>query len=122
MTTQEQAYIEGFVKRASEYGFNYNEAINLLKQATLQGKQYKLDVNHNGKIEADDLKALRNRKKTVKTAAPGLVTGGTGAATMPKVNPAMQNEKIMQPKQRAFNQDPRTGRTLSPAELAKANE
>lgn len=33
MNTQEQAYIEGFVKRASQYGFNYNEAISLLKQA-----------------------------------------------------------------------------------------
>jgi hypothetical protein len=34
MNTQEQAYIEGFVKRASEYGFSYNEAIELLKSAT----------------------------------------------------------------------------------------
>jgi len=33
MTTQEQAYIEGFVKRASEYGFNQNEAVELLKYA-----------------------------------------------------------------------------------------
>jgi hypothetical protein len=33
MTTQEQAYINGFVKRASEYGLNQNEAIELLKQA-----------------------------------------------------------------------------------------
>jgi hypothetical protein len=29
----EQAYIEGFVKRASEYGFSRNEAVSLLKQA-----------------------------------------------------------------------------------------
>lgn len=29
----EQAYIEGFVKRASEYGFSEHEAIELLKQA-----------------------------------------------------------------------------------------
>jgi hypothetical protein len=33
MTQQEQAYIEGFVKRAAEYGFNEAEAINFLKQA-----------------------------------------------------------------------------------------
>jgi len=32
MNTQ-QAYIEGFVKRASEYGFSEDEAISLLKQA-----------------------------------------------------------------------------------------
>jgi hypothetical protein len=31
--TTEQAYINGFVKRASEYGYNEVEAVNLLKQA-----------------------------------------------------------------------------------------
>ena len=33
MNTQQQAYINGFVKRASEYGINQNEAIELLKSA-----------------------------------------------------------------------------------------
>jgi hypothetical protein len=33
MYTQEEAYIEGFVKRAHEYGFSSREAIQLLKQA-----------------------------------------------------------------------------------------
>lgn len=33
MTTQEQAYINGFVKRAAQYGFAEQEAINILKQA-----------------------------------------------------------------------------------------
>jgi hypothetical protein len=33
MSTQEQAFINGFVKRAMEYGFDQNEAIHLLKQA-----------------------------------------------------------------------------------------
>ena len=32
-TQQQQAYINGFVKRASEHGLNHNEAIDLLKQA-----------------------------------------------------------------------------------------
>lgn len=32
--TTEQAYIEGFVKRASEYGYSTNEAINILKEAS----------------------------------------------------------------------------------------
>jgi hypothetical protein len=67
MNTQ-QAYIEGFVKRASQYGFSYNEAISLLKQAALTGDQHKLDINHDGKIGASDLKALRNRKKTPEIA------------------------------------------------------
>ena len=34
MNTQEQAYLEGFVKRASEYGFDENEAVNLLKESS----------------------------------------------------------------------------------------
>ena len=33
MSTQEQAYIEGFVKRAAEYGFDENEAVEILKEA-----------------------------------------------------------------------------------------
>jgi hypothetical protein len=34
MNTQQQAYINGFVKRASEYGFSEAEARKLLKEAT----------------------------------------------------------------------------------------
>lgn len=34
MNTQQQAYIEGFVKRASEYGFSEEEALNTLKAAS----------------------------------------------------------------------------------------
>ena len=30
----QQAYIEGFVKRAGEYGYSRNEAMQFLKQAT----------------------------------------------------------------------------------------
>ena len=33
MNTQQQAYIEGFVKRAGEYGLSHDEAIALLKSA-----------------------------------------------------------------------------------------
>jgi hypothetical protein len=33
MNTQQQAYIEGFVKRASEYGLTQNEAFELLKSS-----------------------------------------------------------------------------------------
>ena len=29
MNTQEQAYLEGFVKRAAEYGFDEDEAMDL---------------------------------------------------------------------------------------------
>ena len=34
---QEQAYINGFVKRAAEYGLDYSEALNLLKSAEKPG-------------------------------------------------------------------------------------
>ena len=51
MNTQEQAYIEGFVKRASEYGFSYNEAINLLKQSAEDGP---FSMDQVSKAEADD--------------------------------------------------------------------
>jgi hypothetical protein len=64
MTTQQQAYIEGFVKRANEYGFSNQEALSILKQASeLKGNQHKLDVDKDGKIEASDLRKLRQRKQ-----------------------------------------------------------
>jgi hypothetical protein len=34
MTLQDQAYIEGFVKRASEYGYSESDAIAMLKNAS----------------------------------------------------------------------------------------
>lgn len=36
MNTQEQAYINGFVKRANEHGFTDKEAVEILKQASPQ--------------------------------------------------------------------------------------
>lgn len=35
MTNQEQAFVEGFIKRADERGLNYGEAISLFKQAAM---------------------------------------------------------------------------------------
>jgi hypothetical protein len=72
MTTQQQAYIEGFVKRAAQYGYNYFDAMNILKAAELKGDQHKLDVDKDGKIEAEDLKKLRQRKQAADVlTAPG---------------------------------------------------
>lgn len=62
MSTQ-QAFINGFVKRAAEYGYNHFEAMNILKVAELKGDQHKLDVDKDGKIEGSDLKKLRQRKQ-----------------------------------------------------------
>ena len=88
MTPQQQhAYIEGFVKRAAEYGFDESEAIAILKQAAeLKGDQHKLDVDKDGKIEGEDLKKLRQRKQAADgSAAPAApaqkpIVGGTAAA------------------------------------------
>lgn len=60
----DQAYIKGFVKRASQYGYSQYDAMNILKAAAeLKGGQHKLDVDKDGKIEASDLKKLRQRKQ-----------------------------------------------------------
>jgi len=98
MTNQEYSFLEGFVKRASEYGYNEIEAIEMLKSAG-----------------------------PVIQAGTGAITGGSLAAkpiapVKPVVTPAMRNESIMQPKQRAFNQDPRTGAVLTPAQMAAMQE
>lgn len=34
MTAQQQAYVNGFVKRAAEYGFSDHEALSILKKAS----------------------------------------------------------------------------------------
>jgi len=67
-------YIEGFLGRAVEYGASVKQAVDLydqalshttelLKSAKLVGDQHKLDVDNDGKIEAEDLKKLREGKK-----------------------------------------------------------
>ena len=83
MSTQ-QAFINGFVKRAAQYGYNYFEAMNILKAAELKGDQHKLDVDKDGKIEGSDLKKLRQRKQ----AADGQVVQPT---TQVPVTPNVPN-------------------------------
>jgi hypothetical protein len=67
-------YIEGFLARAVEHGASIKQAVdlydqalshtsNLLKSSALKGDQHKLDVDNDGKIEAEDLKKLREGKK-----------------------------------------------------------
>jgi hypothetical protein len=71
------AYIEGFIKQAVAHGTGIEQAVTMydnilsstigqLKQAELKGKQHKLDVDGDGKIEASDLKKLREGKKISK--------------------------------------------------------
>ena len=60
MNTQ-QAYIEGFVKRALEYGLNENEAVNLLKSA----------------MDSVETQPVNQPGIEFKTTAPGLNPGPT---------------------------------------------
>ena len=72
------SYIEGFLNQAIDRGVSVNQAVDMydqsltntiqsFKQAELKGNQHKLDVDCDGKIEAEDLKKLREGKKA-KTA------------------------------------------------------
>ena len=76
-------YVEGFLEQAVGRGMNLKQAVELydsafsttfkqLKTSQLKGDQHKLDLDGDGKIEGDDLKKLREGKKTSvdeKTAA-----------------------------------------------------
>jgi hypothetical protein len=61
MNNQEH-FINGFLKRAMEYGLSEQEAVTILKQSSLVGDQHKIDTNKNGKIDAQDLAMLRKGK------------------------------------------------------------
>jgi hypothetical protein len=76
------SYIEGFLNQAIDRGVSVKTAVDYydqaltntvvsIKQAKLKGNQHKLDTNHDGKIDATDLKNLRESKHSVdaKTAA-----------------------------------------------------
>jgi hypothetical protein len=45
VNTQEQAYINGFVKRAAEYGIDENQAIELLKTSLAKGELHDLKAS-----------------------------------------------------------------------------
>ena len=84
--TNQEAYINGFVKRAAEYGLTTQEAIELLKTSGVPPEHM------------NDLGAALSTKAPVKPAAK------QQPVNKPHVSPAMKNESMMQPKQRAFNQ------------------
>ena len=81
MNIQEQAYIEGFVKRASEYGFSQDEAISLLKSATAADAPalqvpptFAQGLNN---VKGNLLNALRNPNNINPVNAP-IMTGSAG--------------------------------------------
>jgi hypothetical protein len=68
-----QAYIEGFVKRASEYGLNQNEAVQLLKAAA--------DVAHYPKVIG------AKRLLAAGAGITGATLGGIGGAAYGLLSP-----------------------------------
>lgn len=82
--TTEQAYINGFVKRASEYGFSAQEAIELLKTSGVPPQHM------------NDLGAALSTKAPVKPVAK--------SQRPAQVSRPHLDEAKMQTGQRAFNQ------------------
>jgi hypothetical protein len=97
MTTQEQAYITGFVKRANEYGFDNHEALELLKQAGVT-------------LTPEKIQALLKGF----TRSSGLLGSGLGAAgggLLGGVNGLMNPDQSI---------DPRTGEIVKQNRLLSA--
>lgn len=96
--TNQEAYINGFVKRAAEYGYSAQEAIELLKTSGVPP------------AHIDDLGAALSTKAQVKPVVKSVVKPTVKPTVKPQpvnkssVNPAMENERMMQPNQRAYNQ------------------
>lgn len=75
MTTTEQAYINGFVKRASEYGVDQHTAIELLKSAGLLSElvgQAKLK-KHAGSFPIRPAKVRKGLKQPVNLGNAGTI-------------------------------------------------
>ena len=101
MTVQQEAYINGFVKRANQHGLSDYQAIELLKESgalgdlvTSAGNAYNNYVNSKNTPSAADLVANQNaRKNYIKQMPrqpagqqlPAPVNTGTGATTAPVV-------------------------------------
>jgi hypothetical protein len=66
--TTEQAYIEGFVKRASEYGYDENQALEILKEAKAKIPETSIPETIDSSEElknknfVDKIKALEKRR------------------------------------------------------------
>jgi hypothetical protein len=74
-------YVEGFLQQALGRGLDIKQAVDMydaafsatlseIKTSELKGNQTKLDVDHDGKIEASDLAALRAHKKHEDSETP----------------------------------------------------
>jgi hypothetical protein len=106
MTTQEQAYIEGFVKRASEYGYSEDQAFHILKEATgaseellkssgLFGKKKITDkartvIDDRGKLMQDIVDA---NKRIGKPATKAVYTGSVAERAGQAANTAARTVK-----------------------------
>lgn len=104
--TNQEAYVNGFVKRAAEYGFNDFEAIELLKSASPET----LAMSPGARTYAQ---TANNPARAVAPAPAAGVSAASAAQAkkyrLPSVpasaaNHGEANDAVMQPKQRAYNQ------------------
>ena len=71
--TSEQAYVDGFVKRAAEYGFDETEAMNILKQAMAEMPMAGKAKAPAPKIPKEHMHDTINKRPPVKPLPPGEV-------------------------------------------------
>ena len=76
MNTTQQAYINGFVKRASEYGVSADEALELLKNSAEQAPY-------------SGVKTLGEMWNEFKTKTPTLATKLPVAKGLPSIDPRL---------------------------------
>ena len=104
MTTK-QAYIEGFVKRASEYGFSEHEALNLLKSAspeTIAMSPGALTAAQAGKGPSHIVAPAPPIGVSAWTDPHDALRAAGKKTILQTVSPDHMNDAIMQPGQRSF--------------------
>ena len=110
----EQAYIEGFIKRSSEYGFSYNEAVALLKQAApglVNGGTMKVAPQHINELGA----ALATKAPT---GAPIGPTWSGGIETMPPAARKALRLPTVNSGTSAATAQPQSSNAMTPAQIA----
>jgi hypothetical protein len=100
MNTQQQAYIEGFVKRASEYGFSEAEAIELLKESSTRYMRELREGTPAGKQIEEEMVSRMGKDNTdlIKNNPKGI---NFLSGKVPNVNPELSEALLDQVDARA---------------------
>jgi hypothetical protein len=131
--TQEQAYIEGFVKRASEYGVHESQAIELLKTSGALDRlgalaksqalsRFVTPIQEARQGAATQMKALRNKVRSMENPRNyftdmnewrNYVTGGNGPADIMNSTQLSAQDKIKSLMSHRLSSDPAKKRLRS---------